>query len=118
MQELLRLKGYSQEKDHQGLLVQQQNKIFERLLAQAKSGELKKYPDDKSILEAFGAPVFEKDVVVEQARYVVWMYRYSTKLFGSDKVYLYFGPQGNLKFYDFFPGGSLTMVPAQPLKKR
>lgn len=110
MHELLRLKGYSQEKDRQGLLVQEQNQVFERLLAKARNGELKKYPDDKSILEAFGAPVFEKNVVVEQVRYVVWMYRYSTQLIGSDKVYLYFDPQGNLKFYDFLPGGRLTLV--------
>ncbi len=117
-QELLRLQGYSNEKDRQGLLVQQQNKLFERLLAQAKSGELKKYPDDKSIFAAFGPPVFEKRLIVEQTPYIVWMYRYSTKLFGSDKVYLYFDLQGYLQIYDFSPGGTMTAVYAAPLKKR
>ncbi len=110
MDELLRLKSYSDEKDRQGILVQKQNKVFERLLAAAKSGELKKYPDDKSIFAVFGAPVFEKRLIVEQTPYTVWMYRYSTKLFGSDKVYLYFDLQGHFKIYDFFPGGSLTSV--------
>ncbi len=118
MQELLRLKGYSQEKDRQGILVEKQNKSFERLLSAAKSGALKQYSDDKSIWAAFGRPVFEKKVTIDGATYNVWMYRYSTKFFGSDKVYLYFDPQGYLQIYDFSPGGTMTAVNAASLKKR
>ncbi len=110
MDELLRLKGYSQEKDRQGILVEKQNKIFDCLLVQAKSGALQKYPDEKSIWTAFGSPVFEKKATIDGTTYSVWMYRYSTKLFGSDKVYLYFDHQGQLKIYDYSPGGILTPV--------
>ncbi len=118
MDELLRLKGYSQEKDRQGILVEKQNKSFELLLAAAKSGALKQYPDDKSIWTKFGRPVLEKKVTIDGARYNVWLYRYSTKFFGSDKVYLYFNLQGYLQIYDFSPGGTMTAVHAAPLKKR
>ncbi len=118
MDELLRLDGYSKEKARQGLVVEKQNKNFERLLKAAKCGALKQYPDDKSIWSEFGAPIFDKKVILDGTTYSAWMYRYSTKLFGSDKVYLYFDPQGNFKIYDFFPGGSLTPVNIQVPQKR
>ena len=108
--ELLRLQGYSKEKDRQRDLVSQQNKNFERLLKAAKTRALNQYPDAKSICAAFGPPIFEKKVALDKKIYSVWMYRYATKFFGSDKVYLYFDTQGTLKIYDFSPGGNLTMV--------
>lgn len=110
MQELLRLKGYSDEKDRQSLLVENQNKRFERLLVAAKSNQLKNFPDQKSIWMNFGEPVFEKKVILAKTPYTVWMYRYSTKFFGSEKVYLYFDEKRNLSSFDFSPGGGITPV--------
>jgi hypothetical protein len=110
MQELLRLKGYSQNKDWQVNVVQEQNKRFEHLLIAAKNGTLKQYPNQESIWSNFGQPIFDKKVKMDDSVYQVWMYRYSTKLFGSDKVYLYFDFEGQLRMYDFFPGGRITSV--------
>lgn len=108
--ELLRLRAYSNEKDRLALFVQKQNASFERLLNAAKSSSLSQYPTRKSIWANFGPPVFTTQVVLNGEVYEVWMYRYSTKFFGSDKVYLYFDRQGLLKAYDYSPGGQMTKV--------
>ncbi len=110
MQELLRLKGYSQNKDQQDAVVKEHNQRFERLLAAAKDGALRQYSNQESIFMNFGQPIFDKKVKMENSVYQVWMYRYSTKLFGSDKVYLYFDSEGQLRMYDFSPGGRITSV--------
>lgn len=110
MQELLRLKGYSQNKDGQVSVVQEQNRRFEHLLVAARNGTLRQYSNQESIWTNFGQPIFDKKVKMENSVYQVWMYRYSTKLFGSDKVYLYFDSEGQLRMYDFFPGGRITSV--------
>ncbi|MCB9772458.1 MAG: hypothetical protein H6754_07910 [Candidatus Omnitrophica bacterium] len=116
MQELLRLKGYSEEKDRQELLVENQNKRFERLLAAVKSNQLENFPDQRSIWMSFGEPVFEKKITLAQTPYTVWMYRYSTKFFGSEKVYLYFDEKRNLSSFDFSPGGVMTPVKRKGLQ--
>lgn len=108
--ELLRLRAYSNEKDRLALFVQKQNAGFERLLSAAKSNSLSKYPTRKSIWSNFGPPVFNTLVVLDGETYEVWVYRYSTKFFGSDKVYLYFDRQSSLRAYDYTPGGQLTKV--------
>ncbi|MCC6759276.1 MAG: hypothetical protein IT395_06600 [Candidatus Omnitrophica bacterium] len=110
LQELLCLKAYSEEKESQAVLVQKQNEHFERLLQAVKHGEIGKYPDQKSVWKNFGEPVFKTKVVVAETSYQVWLYRYTTKLFGSSKVYLYFDYSGKLKIYDHSPGGTMTPV--------
>jgi len=113
MDELLRLKGYSKEKDRQENIVQRQNKNFENLTAAVSSKGLKHFPDKKSILKGFGKPVFTYDVVKEGKNQDVWLYRYSTKFFGSDKIYLYFDQQGKLKDYDMTVGQSIKTTASQ-----
>ncbi len=110
VEQIMRLKGYSDEKNRLHRLVDQQNKKFESLLAAISSGTLQKYSDQKSIWKNFGEPVFSKQINMDSSVYTVWMYRYSTKLIGSEKVYLYFDPQGKLKSYDYSSGGNMTPI--------
>jgi len=110
LSELLRIKSYGEEKDGQALLVKKQNEKFEKLMVVVKRGDMEKFSDKRSVWMAFGQPIFETKVVVEDKSYQVWMYRHSTKLFGSNKVYLYFDAKGKLKIYDYSPGGTLTSV--------
>lgn len=90
MEELLRLKSLSDNQTMQQELVQQQNKKFESLLEAVKGNRLQDYPDKKSILKAFGEPIFVQTLEDGGKAKEKWMYRYSEKLMGSEKVYLYF----------------------------
>ena len=110
MQELLRLKGFSEEGDAQGVLVQKQDLKFEQLLQAVKRGDVERFADQKITWMTFGHPIFEDKVTIEKTSYQVWLYRYSTRLSGSDKVYLYFDAKGKLKIYDYSPGGTMTPV--------
>ena len=105
LDELLRLKNYSAEKEREKKFVEGQDKNFERLLAAVKGQGLGRYPDQKSILKEFGEPVFGRKTVKADIPCEVWLYRYATQYFGSDKVYLYFDQKGKLKSYDYLPSG-------------
>ena len=102
MQELLRIKAYSDNKDQQEEYVQQQNKNFEKLLEVVKAEGLDQYATQKKISKAFGAPVFKRDVTLNEKESEMWLYRYSTKYFGSEKVYLYFDERGKLEDWEHF----------------
>lgn len=108
--ELLTLKSYSEEKDRQTVLVEKQNKQFEQLLTVVRRGQVEKISDKKTVWKNFGEPILETRVSVDRSSYQVWLYRYSTKLFGLDKVYLYFDSKGKLSIYDYSPGGTMTPV--------
>ncbi len=110
LQELLRIKGYADEKDAQAVVVQRQDERFAKFLQVVKRGETASFADQKSVWLNFGPPIYETQTSVEAVAYQVWMYRYSTQRTGSDKVYLYFDQQGYLKIYDYSPGGTMTTV--------
>lgn len=103
MQELLRLKEYSDEKTRQKDFVQEQDQNFEKLLSIVRDDGMGRYADQNAILKDFGGPVIRKDIVKDQKPIEVWLYRYTTKFFGSDKVYLYFDTTGRLDSYDYCP---------------
>ena len=96
LDQLLTLKSLSDDQTQQKKYVESQNKKFEALLKVVKNNELNKYPDKKSILEAFGEPIFSKTVYDDEEVREEWLYRYSEKLSGSEKVYLYFNTMGRL----------------------
>lgn len=110
MDELLRLQNYSKDKDRQEASVKGQNKNFEKLLKVVRSGGLNQYRNKKSILKEFGKPVIIQFVEMDDIVSEVWLYRYTTKFFGSDKVYIYFDKAGQFQKYDFVP------APAVPIK--
>jgi len=99
----MRLKNYSENKDHQEASVKRQNKNFDRLIAEVKGPGLGRYPDKKSIRKHFGPPVFVMQTEKVDTKYEVWLYRYSTQYFGTDKLYLYFDSKGILKDHDYAP---------------
>lgn len=110
LQELLRIKGYGDEKDAQAGIVQKQNEKFDNLLQIVKRGEIAKFANQKTIWMNFGPPIFETTTTVENVSYQLWIYRYPTQLIGANKVYLYFDRKGYLKIYDYSPGGTITLI--------
>ena len=109
LEQLLTLKAVSDNRDAQKKFVEEQNKRFEELLEIVKKDSLRNYPDKKSILKNFGEPVFTRDIVRHGQPLELWLYRYATKYFGSEKVYLYFDETGKLvDFGHFIPPENQT----------
>ena len=96
LKELLTLKTLSENQAEQKKYIDRQNKKFEGLLIAVNNNELAKYPDKKSILKEFGEPILTKTVFEDEEVREEWLYRYSAKLSGSEKVYLYFDVTGRL----------------------
>ena len=103
LEELLRLKSLSENQAEQKKYVESQNKKFEVLLKTIHNGELSQYHDKKSIIKAFGEPIFTEVVEFDEQILEKWLYPYSEKLSGSEKVYLYFDTTGQCVNWQHFP---------------
>ena len=111
MDELLTLKGMSENRDEQAKYVDQQNKNFDQLLAVVRANRIKEFPNKNTILKEFGGPVIVSSVMENDQPAEQWLYRYATKYFDTEKVYLYFDAKGNLTRCD-------DIVPAENVARR
>ena len=100
MQELLRLKDYSDNKEVQAKYVKEQDRKFEQLLAAVRESKIESYQNKKNFLAEFGNPVFSRQVTHAGKTMDMWLYRYTTKYFSSEKVYLYFDQAGKLQDWE------------------
>jgi len=67
------------------------------LLDIVKSGELiNQCENKKDVVKKFGEPIYVKDVSKDGKEMKAWLYRYATRYFNSEKVYLYFDLEGKL----------------------
>lgn len=96
LDQLLTLKGLADEQVAMNQYIEKQDQIFELMLEEAKAGTLDQYLNKRRILRAFGDPIFVKHVKGDGQELESWLYRYSTEFFNSEKIYLYFDPDGNL----------------------
>ena len=97
MQELLTLKSLSDNQAQQEKYVESQDKKFGQLLEAVKANRISQYPNQKSILNAFGEPILRKKKADNTEQ---WVYRYSAKLFNSEKVCVYFDREGKLTRFE------------------
>ncbi|MDP8212297.1 MAG: hypothetical protein P9X22_03275 [Candidatus Zapsychrus exili] len=101
--ELLTLKGYSDEQTKIGKYVESQDSKFDKLLLDIKNGALDKNIKSKSVVRIYGDPVFKKDIDDKGEKQQKWLYRYTTKYFNTDKVYLYFNENDRLVSWEYLP---------------
>jgi hypothetical protein len=94
--EIERLGDYGRNSNEQKRYVEAQNKKFEELVDAIRKGQISAYTSEEDFVKKFGPPIFEKNVFERDDYAVRWLYRYSQKMFGSEKVYLYFDSAGNL----------------------
>ncbi len=104
LDQLLTLKGLSDEQTQMGKEIKRQDAKFERLVAAVKEGSISQYKSQKSVSAQFGPPVYiEKDE--EDGRSLeVWVYRYAARFFDSPKVYLYWNQSGELVRWEYQGG--------------
>jgi len=96
LEKLLTLKGLANEQDAMGNVVEEQDRKFAMMVEEKKAGTLDQYLSKRKFARIFGDPIFVDTVDQEDKQLDVWMYRYAAKFSGSEKIYLYFGPDGNI----------------------
>ena len=96
LQELLTMKSLSDNQALQEKYIEKQDEKFKELIEAIKNNRLEEYPNKESFLKIFGEPIFSKEVKRQEQDLDEWLYRYSAKLFGSEKVYVYFDKPGKL----------------------
>ena len=99
LEELLTLKDLSDNQAEQVRYVQDQDKKFEALLLAIKDSQINQYRTKKDFLKFFGEPILKKPIIREGKSLDEWLYRYTKKFIGSEKVYVYFDDRG--RFVNF-----------------
>ena len=97
LQELLTLKDLSDNQTQQTRYIEEQDKKFVKLLEAVNADQLPQYPHQKSVLRAFGEPILRKKMSDSSEQ---WLYRYSAKLFNSEKVCIYFDREEQLTRFE------------------
>ena len=96
LDELLTLKAVADEQTRLAQYVDEQDRKFDLMVAEAKAGTLDSYSNQRKIQRTFGDPVYVAQDNREGQDVETWLYRYATKYFDADKIYLYFDEDGNL----------------------
>jgi hypothetical protein len=96
LDQLLTLKDLADEQTKLNQYTEERDRSFDRMLKEVKAGTLAQYANKRKVLRTFGEPIFAREIVEGDQTLETWLYRYATKYFGAEKVYLYFDPEGNL----------------------
>ena len=106
LDQLLILKGMDDEQKQQRRYVEEQDKRFEKIRDAVQNGQIKKFSNQKQIAAKFGQPVYKKTIQKDNQNLDLWVYRYTVKYFDSDKISLYFSPDGQLVDSVYEPAAS------------
>ena len=106
LDQLLTLQEISKNSDMQQKYVGEQDQKFAQLRDAVKNNAMSSYPDKASILASFGNPIFTKSTRDNLEK---WLYRYSAKLSGSEKVYLYFDSAGVLVKWEYLEASMVNI---------
>ena len=93
MDELMLMKGYSNEKDAQHKLVKSINDHYDELCKAIDQKTVNDNKDEASWVKSFGEPILKKDLSDGTQR---WLYRYAIYRLAKSKVYVYFNRDGKL----------------------
>jgi len=103
LDELLRLKNYSEEKERQAAYVAERDKQFDVLCQVVQDGTVTRYGNKNAIVKEFGDPIMITPATADDPL-EIWLYRYQAKFTGSPKVYLFFDGTGQLMSWRYAPG--------------
>ena len=96
LDQLLTLKGLADEQEQLKLYVEEQDEKFNLMLEEMKAGTLGLYLNKGKIYRTFGDPVYVKKTNKNDQEMEIWLYRYATEFFDSEKIYLTFDSNENL----------------------
>ncbi len=98
--EIMTLGDYARDKEVQEKIVNSIDTHYDALLTAIKSGKIKKYSNQKEILQVFGEPILIKRIETPGQHQEQWLYRHGLPMKAKDKVYLYFDAKGKLLQYE------------------
>lgn len=94
LDQLLLIKGMSDEQADIDDFVESQTVGFNNLLNSIQQGSFDEYKTKDQIYQAFGEPIIKEKVEMDQQEFEVWLYRKPVGYFKSKKVYIYFDQAG------------------------
>lgn len=97
---LLIIKRYAENKEAQAAFVSLQDENFKKISRSIEEEKISAYKNRVEIREAFGDPVFSRLQMVDSEEFDVWLYRPGMDYFPEEKVYFYFGTNGDLKRWE------------------
>ncbi len=100
--ELKTLKKIGDEQKEISRYLERQSRLFERLIKDVKENRLKKKISQARVIALYGEPILTYEAGKEGLD-EVFFYRYPTKYFTSDKIYLYFDNFGKLVSWEYIP---------------
>jgi len=101
MSELLTLKSVSDEQVKMTKAVKATDARFEKLLKDVREKQISDRNTTRSILKRYKEPILREKRIVDGKTCDVWLYRYATQYFSSEKVYFYFDPSGKLTTWEY-----------------
>jgi len=102
LRELLTLDALSKNQTKQNEYVEAADARFEKLLAAVREEKGGEYPDKAAVTEAFGKPVYVKDITEGGRTMERWLYRYAV-YYSREKVYVYFDGDGRKVRWQLMP---------------
>ncbi|MDD5775307.1 MAG: hypothetical protein PHS64_05145 [Candidatus Omnitrophica bacterium] len=99
--ELMLLKRWGQDRQGMEQYLDQKERFFAKLSADAAAGRLKRGMPEDTIISIYGAPVMCKKIASGRSR---CLYRHPTEYFFTDKIYLTFDEEQNLDAWEFVAG--------------
>jgi len=92
-----RLQDLSLSRDEQEVYVREQENKFKQLLKDFSSGAIKNGVSREKIIEMYGEPITIKEIKTGSSAEEELMYRHPAQFFGSEKIFMYFDKNGNLR---------------------
>lgn len=99
---LMTLKRVGDSQKQIGRYLAKQEKLFDKMLRDVKNGRIKPGISQNRLISIYGEPVITKSSK-EPTIAEIFLYRYPTEYFSSDKVYLYFDKSGKLVHLKYEP---------------
>lgn len=97
------LKRYNASQVDMQRYVDRQTKLFNRLIEDVKSDNLKKGTAQRRIVGMYGDPIFVKDIDDGSPAKEKLLFRHPMHYFTSDKVYMYFDENKKLLYWKYVP---------------
>ncbi|MBD3264283.1 MAG: hypothetical protein GF375_04185 [Candidatus Omnitrophica bacterium] len=100
---LMTLKRLGDSQQQMEKYIEEQEKLFDRLVEDIKEDRLKTGLSIEEVNRLYGDPVLKREAPSSQPFSTILLYRYPTRYFDSDRVYLQFDSSGILVGWEYKP---------------